>query len=1197
VVLSPPAAGSPDPLTGLHGLAAFDAALASVEPGTRAALLCIDVDHFKSVNDAFGHARGDEVLAEVSARIASVLRAGDLAFRVGGDELVVLLPGVERGPATHAAERLLQAVREREVEGEPPLSIGLSIGVAVTPDDAAPADLRAVADARLYEAKRRGRGRVVASPPGEETRPRFEVDARLVERDSALTAIHRFLEAAERGPAALRIDGAPGTGRSRLLRETASAAGLRAWSVVLVPGTGVAEVEDACDRPGARVLLCVDDLDRLPEAVVERLARALGGRRSAEVAIAVVAGGDDAADRLARGRSVHAVAAEPLTAAATRVWLRSVLRREPGDELLEWLRARASGRPARIHALLHLLADRELLRPAGEGWELAPEFREVAAPGPATIPVPPAPLLGREGELAAVAALLAQHRLVTLCGPGGIGKTRLALELASTTRSAAGAAFVPLAGTGDPAGVPAAIAAALGLADGGDPATRCREYLRERELLLVLDNLEHLLSCAPLLTTLLESAAGVRILVTSRQRLGLRGEAVFEVGGLSLEASDDAAPPAVQLFLQRAGAAVRGFAPGDAERDAAERICREVGGMPLGIELAAAWVRVLSPAEIAVEIGRSLDFLAAEPGAVPERHRSLRAVFEHGWAALPEPARGVMASASVFRGGFRYPAARAVCGAEPAFLAALVDASFLRRAGERFEVHEVLRAFAAEKLAADPDAEAAARGRHCTWFVEQAAGCEPLLRGARQVDALAELLADLDNLRAAWEWAVSRRRADLLEPAFGGVARAMEMRSRLREAADLFAAAAAVSSGRTRALALVREGAFRARLGEMDLAERTLTEAETVLREEGGTAHALVLTSLGAVAGRRGLHEPARARMLEALELYRRAGDEDGEARATGGVGIIAYERGAYDEARPSFERALELTEAAGDAWSASRVLNNLANVALVRGRVAEARDTLTRSLALKRRIDDRDGIAATCINLGYTAMLEGALEEAEAHHSEALALSRATGAERGAALAFSNLGLVALARSDPRAAAAAFREGATRFRRAREPWGVAHCTAGLGRVALEEGDPEGAAGLLSEALRLRERVGDPGDTACATAWLATALVRAGSLDDAGDRIREAVRLALGSSSRRAGLEVALALVEYLAAAGEDAGAATLLRAVRADPHLDFPLRVAAGRCAAATGVAAAPGTEATDVPAFLAAWLERAAAAAPGEG
>ena len=383
-------------------------------------------------------------------------------------------------------------------------------------------------------------------------------------------------------------------------------------------------------------------------------------------------------------------------------------------------------------------------------------------PRPAHLPVPLTRFVGRERELARLHELLEDpaRRLVTLVGPGGIGKTRLAVQVAASRqdRSRDGVVFVSLVGTAPARPEEAAdlvvanLAAALGvsLAVPRDPLELLCDHLAARELLLVLDNLEQLPDAAKVVATLLERAPGVQVLMTSRRRLGLEGECLVEVAGLPYPSSEDGDLgnyAAVQLFADHA----RLIRP--ARRPAADqdvgRICRLVAGVPLAIELAARWVRSVTPAVIADRLAGGLDLLATNAPDVERRHQSLRAVIDWSWQLLTDDERRLLARLSVFRGGFDLDAAE-VAGATLPLLAGLVDQSLVA-VGEdgRYDMHELLRQYAAERLGADPAEESETRRRHAEHYAALLpAPAESLVGGGPSLDV------EVENLRAATAWLI-----------------------------------------------------------------------------------------------------------------------------------------------------------------------------------------------------------------------------------------------------------------------------------------------------------------------------------------------------------------------------------------------------------------------------------------------------------
>ena len=336
--------------------------------------------------------------------------------------------------------------------------------------------------------------------------------------------------------------------------------------------------------------------------------------------------------------------------------------------------------------------------------------------------------VGRENELAELLRLLASptSRLVTLLGPGGVGKTRLALEAAAAVEPAFlnGVWLAQLAGVDNPAALPWSLADAVGLALAGaePPEVQLLNFLRHRELLLVLDNFEHLIGKAALdlVWRILQQAPAVKFLITSRERLNLAAEWLVDLAGLPFPAGngrgDAQAYPAVQLFVRRSHRVRPDFVLDAGAGEAVARICQLTEGLPLAIELAAAWMRTLPPAQIVEELARGLALLASTAHDIPERHRSMAAVFEHSWTLLDNEAQMALAQLSVFRGGFDQAAAQAVAHAGLPLLQALVDRSLLRMDDTgRFDMHPLVRQFAGDRLSQSPQATAA-RSRHAQHF-------------------------------------------------------------------------------------------------------------------------------------------------------------------------------------------------------------------------------------------------------------------------------------------------------------------------------------------------------------------------------------------------------------------------------------------------------------------------------------------------
>lgn len=413
------------------------------------------------------------------------------------------------------------------------------------------------------------------------------------------------------------------------------------------------------------------------------------------------------------------------------------------------------------------------------------------------LPLATTPFVGRSSELAALDDLLLnpEVRLVTIVGPGGIGKTRMALAYAEQLVAKPtpqhpypnGVFFVNLAALSEAERLIPTLAEALNFRMQGEarekrsPKQQLLDYLHNRGLLLVLDNFEHLLSPphhlekeiddgAALVAEILQTAPDVRILVTSRERLNLHMEQVFAIDGLTIPDWETGAPgadvedvgeyTAVRLFLQAAQRSQQSFSlESDDERLALIRICHLVGGMPLALELAASWVDMLSLVDIAIELERGLDLLEAEMRDVPQRQRSVRASFDYSWGKLNEREQSVFAQLSIFRGGFTRPAVQAVTGATLQELSQLLNKSFIQfdKQRDRYQVHGLLRQYGAERLSQDSELETALQDRHSTYYCQALANHTNDLKGARQRQALSIIEADIENVRLAWNHAVMRQ--------------------------------------------------------------------------------------------------------------------------------------------------------------------------------------------------------------------------------------------------------------------------------------------------------------------------------------------------------------------------------------------------------------------------------------------------------
>jgi predicted ATPase len=612
----------------------------------------------------------------------------------------------------------------------------------------------------------------------------------------------------------------------------------------------------------------------------------------------------------------------------------------------------------------------EQIREAREGL---PAGTGHPAKRPRSLPCQPTRFVGREEELAEIGRLLdeAECRLLTLTGPGGVGKTRLALQAAGEQLNAYadGVYFVSMASLPSTDLLAEVIAGALQvtLTAGEDPASQLLAALRSKEMLLVLDNFEHLLEGAPLLAGILQRAPQLNLLVTSRERLNLRSEWTFLVQGLpvpdpGLPAGALVAYDAVALFVQSAGRAQTGFSLTEENAGHVARICRLVDGLPLGIEMAAASVHALSCREIAQEMARSLTFLEATFRDTPKRHRNLQAVFDHSWALLSPEEQHLLQRVGVFRSGFQRRAAEAVAGASRRLLAALVDKSLLQQmpAG-RYLMHALLHEYAAEKLQASGKT-AQTKAAHLNYFLELAETAASQGDGTEQIEWLDRLETDNDNLRAALSWALSSDRQEAGLRLAVALYRFWYWRNHYREGRQWLEAALADSQSLPPAL---RAQALRT-AGVLNLELNDYAGAEPYLQES--------------------------------LVLFRRLEDRRGVAATLNSLGVMAFSQNLYGRAIRLLEESLSLRRQLEDSYSLSTPLNNLGLVALAQEEHKAARDYFAEALALDRASGDAMGVAVSLSNLAAAMLEEGLNEEAQAYFEECLLLFQELGDQEGSA-------------------------------------------------------------------------------------------------------------------------------------------------------------------------------------------------------
>ena len=769
------------------------------------------------------------------------------------------------------------------------------------------------------------------------------------------------------------------------------------------------------------------------------------------------------------------------------------------------------------------------------------------------------PFLGRETELAALTGLIAhpKQRLITLVGPGGMGKTRLAIavgerQLGRPTETpdpdrptyayfTHGIYLVSLAAVQTVSGLVPAITDALNFQLAADtqrsPKQQLLDYLRQKRLLLILDNFEQLLQpeaateATGLLLEILQTAPEVQMLVTSRERLQLAGEQVYRVQGLAYPEATSAAEmppadyPAIALFNQTAQHIRSDFRGEGDDAVAVAQICQMLQGMPLGIELAAATINVLSPAEILHELTDSLDLLATTTRHIPTRHRSIRAAFETSWQQLSQAEQAVFQKLSVFQGGFTKEAAQSVAEASLPVLAGLINKSFIhyRQKPQRYVIHELLRQFGAEQLGQSAEQEQAARQQHSAFFASKLAQWAITIKNPQQQATYQAMAADNENIHLAWQWLLDAGQFSRLVQAIDvlglfyqwqgryqeGVVRYQATCQRLQEIIELTTHEHIVLIK-----ALTWQGAFEHLLGHIEralaLLEAALTynEAHPAAFEQATMAQAFLWHTLGDIY-RHTARDQAKAYFEQSLTAYETLEDIWGIAQATYGLSSIARELGDYPTAKGLAQRSLDLRETIGDQRGVADSLGWLGQIAMDMGELAQAEELLLQKLTLCRQLDNLPGIAAGLDGLGIMDLFLGRYEMAQAKFEEGLVILNDLGDQKHIGLVNIWLGIALCMQSHYQQALAKGRFGLSLVEAADDLYGIGHAGLLLGYVNLVLGQVVDAKASLQTSIDIFQQLGQRDELSQAWAWLGYVALNSGQIEAAQTYLAHCLQIAL----------------------------------------------------------------------------------------
>jgi predicted ATPase len=669
------------------------------------------------------------------------------------------------------------------------------------------------------------------------------------------------------------------------------------------------------------------------------------------------------------------------------------------------------------------------------------------------LPVQPTPFIGRAKQVMAVKELLLRTdtHLVTLMGPGGTGKTRLSLQVAQELldQFPNGVYFVPLADDTNDDQFISRVAQQLAVREGGRPLLEnVKDYLRDKKMLLVMDNFEQLVSAAPIVAELLAAAPQLKIITSSRIALNLLGECEFPVPPLELPQADDESAwekllesEAVVLFVERARTALPNFALTKDNASAVAEICRRLDGLPLALELAAARIKLLGPRAILTRLDDKLKLLTGGARDLPTRHQTLRNTLEWSYDLLNEDEKILYARLSVFVGGFTLEAAEAVCNQDGRLdilesLASLVNNSLLRQEetadGEpRFGMLETIRAYALERLTESSEIESI-RAQHAMYYGDAIANKMGFIQlyTANAVQWLNWLEREHDNIRATLTWCLTNPRG-------------VELGAGLLSLLFWF---------------WYRRGYF---IEGVMWADRFLTSA---FMQAESSARVMAVMSSGMLAIWQGRQEIGLAQLQEGLTLEQKLGDKQWLAPVLMGNGVVLINMGRDRDAQPFFEQAAAMFKEQGVVPFHAITLVHLGNTELGLGNPEKARAYHEEALAEARLINENWLISFALNNLGEVARTQGQFDLARKYYEECESLLRATGDRGDVARFVHNLGYIAQHEEDLELAESQFRKSLTMFRRLGNRRGIAECLAGLAGLKARQGKTEWGATLLSAA-------------------------------------------------------------------------------------------------------------------------------------
>lgn len=1070
----------------------------------------IDIDHFKSVNDGFGHRRGDQILSEFGRRVIEVSREKDMIFRYGGDEFTGILPGADGDEALQFSRRLLEKISGSEFEGDPPLSITLSIGVAqFSVDGLSARELFDAADRRLYAAKRTGRNRIVAIDDPDQFENFTNVESRLLGRDKELAVFVQFAEeAADKGRGFFLVLGPDGAGKGCFLEAAASLLSLSDYKLLKVSGTRAdlqvphAAVASALDcSPGSDAVIdalyahsgvsmslgvLLEDTHLIDRASIEDILKFYAVYPGWMVVVA-----STERSMLSQSSDFGGVSTSirlgSISLEDCRAWFRAILMWDPPETFLEWFHSETGGLPGLFAQGVRHLERRGYLLSTGGTCAIDDECmnfplgNRLAFGTTAEInnlPVDLTPFLGREEELDRIRELMDDGvKLITLKGMRGMGCRRLAIRAAGQNEVmfTSGICLVDCESGSEP--VPARLASELSLPSGRDAKATIESFLADAKMLLVLVNVSSGDDMVPFISRLIQNCDELTILATSRVPLDVYGEVVVPIAGVStVRYTDDVPSDAAGIFIQAAERLAGIRFSSDINLNVVEDICTLVNGTPLAIELAASWIRVMSVSSICRRIRANPSFLG---GTDKEKTtEGLSDLFQHSWEQLSPVERNAASRLTVFAGHFTVEEAEEISDVSPEMIMSLVDRSFLLRDDQGIHIPAMTGDFIIQER--DPYSKGfeVAREMHCRFFASRAETFGEMARIGREAGRGLDGIKDsFNDISLAWRLAIEKGRhrflRQMLNPLFIYCLDRGRFRTGFNMLKETFSNSVTEIPDGLRAVILSSQSLFASRMGRAEMSRKLMREALDLTQGMTDIDRAAVLFTRGRMMVDQGKLSTAEDFLKQALSIFSRESRHIEALEVELQIVKCNLLSGNYSQVRstlPSIsERCRENSFRAGE-WKTRLYMGNLA---AADGDYRRARDAFLSYLSAVKTAG-YTGLCAMALNeVAGVEASQGSFGEAEQHYLAAADYFKRIGSAQGQAGIKLNLAVVNQMRGKSTEAKRNYTEALELGEKAHDENIIANSLSGLAFYCIDSGETEKADSFFRRAASIARHSGN----------------------------------------------------------------------------------------------------------------------------